>query len=152
MSDALQLSFEYTPRDQLVAFAHKTAQAKAFSPEEEKQSLAKIPAGGTCLVELLCVAADCANPKQLLYVLFNSTGEVIDRKKGKSHAPSKDVVGRWWTGRDQIDLPAFEESLRVRIYDERYGQTLGEYVIRPNQQPESVCCDQFQFLLHHPTP
>jgi hypothetical protein len=41
LSVALRLGLDYTPPDQLIADARKAAEAKAFSPEEEKQRLRK---------------------------------------------------------------------------------------------------------------
>jgi hypothetical protein len=108
----------------------------------EEAAVAQIPAGGTCALYLYGSIAGYADPKLLSYVVFNSAGEVIGRRKGDSTVlPTKN--GYWWTGYDHIDLPGFEDSLRVRIYHEVLAQTLGEYIFRRNQKPERVCCDQF---------
>jgi len=140
-SDSVRVGLKYYSPNQLTADARKAAHEKAFSPEEEKQALAKVPAGGTCVVQLYGVVLGYANPERLSYVIFNSAGEVIDRRNGKSNVPDK--YGYWWTGFDQIDLPAFEESMRLRIYHDIQAQTIGEYVFRRNQPPERICCDQF---------
>jgi hypothetical protein len=41
-----RVELKYHPPEQLTAAAHKAAQGKMFSPEEEKKALAEVPAGG----------------------------------------------------------------------------------------------------------
>jgi hypothetical protein len=141
--DTVRVGLEYYSPEEQAADTRHAAKQEEFSPKEEKAALAKIPAGGTCDVELYADSLEAADPKRLTYVIFNSTGKEIDRRKGKSILAPRSSVSYWWKGGDQIDLPAIQNSLRLRIYDELRGQTIGEYVFRPKKEPDRVCCDKF---------
>jgi len=141
--DTVRVGLEYYSPEEQAADTRKSAQVEGFSSKEKKEALAKIPAGGTCAVELYADAFEAADPKRLTYVIFNSTGKEIERRKGKSILAARKIGYYWWKGGDQIDLPAIQDSLRVRIYDELHSQTLAEYVFRPKQEPDRVCCDKF---------
>jgi hypothetical protein len=142
-TDTVRVALKYLSPEQLATDEHKAAQAKAFSAEEEKHALASIPPGGRCVVRLYARTIGYGDPEYLTYVILSGTGEAIERKRGTSSVPSKHTYGYWWAAYDVFDLPTFQDSLRLRIYDELLAQTLGEYVFRRNQQPERVCCEQF---------
>jgi hypothetical protein len=97
-----------------------------YSSEEENAELAKIPHGGVLSLSLNSITIETANPKWLTYIIGNSDGEVIERTKGDDNVPSH--YGGKWVGFDQINLPAFNDSLQVRVYHEVLGN-LGDYVI-----------------------
>jgi hypothetical protein len=129
-SKAVEL--EYDTPEQLTAAVHKAAREKMFSPEEENAELAKISPGGALRVTLDSVTIDTADPKWLTYVIGNSNGDVLERKKGHQNTPSNESKYRW-RGFDYVELPAFDDSLRVRVYHELLGN-LGDYVIQRNGQ------------------
>jgi hypothetical protein len=130
------VDLKYDPPEGLAAAAHKAARAKMFSPEEENEELAKIPLGGALEVTLYGITIDAANPKWLTYIIGNSAGEVLERKQGHSFVPSYQSEFRWWAI-DIVKLPAFDDSLRVRIYHELLGN-LGDYVVPRNGQPQRI--------------
>jgi hypothetical protein len=103
-----------------------------FSPEEENAELAKVPPGGGLRVTLYSITIDTADPKWLTYVIGSSSGEVLERKKGGHDFPSYESEFRW-RGFDYVELPAFDDSLRVRVYHEVLGN-LGDYVVQRNGQ------------------
>ncbi len=104
-----------------------------FSAEEEDAQLAKIPSGGELVVTLYAISIDAANPKWLTYIVCNSNGDVLERQKGHRAVPSARGEFRW-VAFDAIELPAFADSLRVRVYHELFG-SLGDYTIPRNGQP-----------------
>ena len=130
------VELKYDSPEQLVAAIHKAARAKMFSLEEEKNELAKIPAGGELEVILYSITIETADPKWLTYVIGNSRGEVLEHKQGKSSVPSSESEFRWY-GVDVIGLPTFNDELRVRIYHETFGE-MGDYIIPRNAQPKRV--------------
>jgi len=105
---------------------------KYDSPEE----LAKIPPGGALEVKLYAISIEAANPKWLKYILGNSAGEVLERKQGHPFVPSHESEFRW-SGVDYVKLPAFNDSLRVRVYHELFGN-LGDYIVPRNGQPQRL--------------
>ena len=131
-----RVELKYDPPEQLTAAAHKAAQEKMFSPDEETKALAEVPAGGTIVVSLFSIISGAADPKLLTYVITNSSGKVLDRRRGNSALPINQGSYQW-VGIDQIDLPAFEDSLRVRVYHELSGN-LGDYIITRNGQLQRV--------------
>ena len=130
------VELKYDPPEELAADAHKAARAKMFSPEEENGELAKIPPGGALEVKLYAISIGAANPKWLKYIIGNSAGEVLERKQGHPFVPSSESEFRW-SGVDYVKLPAFNDSLRVRVYHELFGN-LGDYVIPRNGQPQRL--------------
>jgi hypothetical protein len=131
LSDS-DLVLQYDPPERLAAAVRKAAQEKMFSPEEEKAELAKVPSGGALEVTLSSMTIDKANPQLLTYVISNSAGQVLERKQGTWTAPSE--VGLFpyvWVGFDYVPLPAFNGSLRVRVYHEILGN-LGDHVFERN--------------------
>jgi hypothetical protein len=125
-SDNVELTY-YSP-EELGAKAHNAAREKMFSAEEEKAELSKIPAGGALSVSLYGITIGTANTKWLTYVIGNSAGDVLERKTGSECWPSYESEYRW-RGFDWLELPAFEDSLRVRVYHEVLGN-LGDYVVQ----------------------
>lgn len=123
------LLLQYHSPEELAAAAHKAARAKMFSPEEENAELAKIPPGGALEVRLSSITIDTANPKWLTYVIGNAAGEVLQRKQGTDMVPSSESEISLWLGFDYVPLPAFNDSLRVRVYHEIFG-SLGDYVVQ----------------------
>jgi len=123
-----KVQLEYHLPEELAAKAQKAAREKMFSPEEEKVELSKIPHGGGLSVTLYAITIDAANTKWLKYVIGNSAGDVLERRKGDECWPSYDSEYRW-RGFDWVELPAFDDSLRVRVYHEVLGN-LGDYVIQ----------------------
>ena len=118
----------YHSPEELSDKAHKAARAKMFSTEEEDAELAKIPDGGGLGVSLYSITIGTANTKWLTYIIGNSAGDVLERKTGNECWPS--YVDKYrWRGFDWVELPAFKDSLRVRIYHEVLG-SLGDYVIQ----------------------
>jgi hypothetical protein len=63
-----------------------------------------------------------------MYIIGNSTGDVLTRRRGNSNPPSREYQ-YWYKGFDWVELPAFKDSLRVRVYHEVSGN-LGDYVIQ----------------------
>jgi len=118
----------YHPPEELTAKAHKAAREKMFSPEEEKTELSKIPDGGALSVSLYAVTIGTADTKWLTYIIGNSAGDVLERRTGNECWPSYEREYRW-RGFDWVELPAFKDSLRVRVYHEVLGN-LGDYVIQ----------------------
>lgn len=138
MRGDVHAEIDYSSPQKLAADAHTRAQGLALSPEEEKERLAQIPAGGICVIKLWATTDIGADPKRLSYVLFDDGGKVIGRSAGQwRDVPHGDYPR--WMALDQFDLPAFG---RLRIYDTLEAKTLAEYVIRPNQEPERTCCDE----------
>jgi hypothetical protein len=125
-SDNVDLTY-YPPED-LAAKAHKAAREKMFSPEEEKAELSKIPEGGALSVSLYAITIGTADTKWLTYIIGNSAGDVLERKNGNQCWPSYESEYRW-RGFDWVELPAFDDSLRIRVYHEVLGN-LGDYVIQ----------------------
>ncbi len=126
------VALQYHSPEELAAAAHKAALAKMFSTKEENAELAKIPPGGALDVRLSSITIDTANPKWLTYVIGNSAGEVIERKQGTNMVPSSQ--GEFlWVGFDYVKLPAFNDSLRVRVYHEIFG-SLGDYIVQRDGQ------------------
>jgi hypothetical protein len=72
----------------------------------------------------------------LTYVIGNSAGDVLERKKGDENIPSYESQYRW-RGFDYVELPAFDDSLRVRVYHEVLGN-LGDFIVHRNGQVERV--------------
>ena len=138
MRGDVHAEIDYSSPEKLAADANTRAQGLALSPEEEKERLAKIPAGGICVIKLWATTDSGADPKRLSYVLFDDGGKVIGRSAGQWRAVPSGNYPRWMA-LDQVDLPAFG---RLRIYDTLEAKTLAEYVIRPNQEPERTCCDE----------
>jgi hypothetical protein len=126
------VDLKYDSPEELAADARKAAHAKVFSAEE----FAKIPPGGALEVKLYAISIEAANPKWLKYIIGNSTGEVLERKQGHPFVPSHESEFRW-SGVDYVKLPAFHDSLRVRVYHELFGN-LGDYVIPRNGQPQRL--------------
>ena len=89
---------------------------------------AKIPPGGGLRVTLDSIAIESANPKWLTYVIVNSAGEVLERHTGHDRIPSNESRYHW-RGFDYVELPEFDDSLRIRVYHEILGN-LGDYVIQ----------------------
>jgi hypothetical protein len=138
MRGDVHAEIDYSSPQKLAADAHTRAQGLALSPEEEKERLTQIPAGGICVIKLWATTDGGADPKRLSYVLFDDGGKVIGRSAGQWRAMPSGGYPRWMA-LDQVDLPAFG---RLRIYDTLEAKTLAEYVIRPNQEPERTCCDE----------
>jgi hypothetical protein len=138
MRGDVHAEIDYSSPQKLAADAHTRAQGLALSPEEEKERLAQIPAGGICVIKLWATTDSGADPKRLSYVLFDDGGKVNGRSAGQWRAMPSGGYPRWMA-LDQVDLPAFG---RLRIYDTLEAKTLAEYVIRPNQEPERTCCDE----------
>ena len=130
------VDLKYDPPEELAADTHKAARAKMFSTEEAKGELAKIPPGGALEVKVYAISNEAANPKWLKYIIFNSAGEVLERKQGHPFVPLHESEFRW-SGVDYVKLPAFNDSLRVRVYHELFGN-LGDYVIPRNGQPQRL--------------
>jgi hypothetical protein len=130
------VDLKYDPPEELAADTRKATRAKMFSPEEENGELAKIPPGGALEVKLYAMSIGAANPKWLKYIISNSAGEVLERKQGHPFVPSYESEFRW-SGVDYVKLPAFNDSLRVRVYHELFGN-LGDYVIQRNGQPQRL--------------
>ena len=130
------VELKYDPPEELAADAHKAARAKMFSPEEANGELAKIPPGGALEVKLYAISIEAANPKWLKYIIGNSAGEVLERKQGHPFVPSHESEFRW-SGVDYVKLPAFNDSLRVRVYHELFGN-LGDYIIPRSGQPQRL--------------
>jgi len=130
------VELKYDPPEELAAADHKAARAKLFSPEEENGELANIAPGGALEVKLYAISIGAANPKWLKYIISNSAGEVLERKQGHPFVPSYESEFRW-SGVDYVKLPAFNDSLRVRVYHELFGN-LGDYVIPRNGQPQRL--------------
>ena len=130
------MDLKYDSPEELAADARKAARAKTFSPEEANGELAKIPPGGALEVKLYAISIEAANPKWLKYIIGNSAGEVLERKQGHPFVPSHESEFRW-SGVDYVKLPAFNDSLRVRVYHELFGN-LGDYVIPRNGQPQRL--------------
>jgi hypothetical protein len=121
------VDLKYDPPEELAAATRKA---------EENGELAKIPPGGALEVKLYAISIGAANPKWLKYIIANSAGEVLERKQGHPFVPSHESEFRW-SGVDYVKLPAFNDSLRVRIYHELFGN-LGDYVIPRNGQPQRL--------------
>ncbi len=130
------VDLKYDSPEELAADARKAARAKMFSPEEANGELANIPPGGALEVKLYAISIEAANPKWLKYIIGNSAGEVLERKQGHPFVPSHESEFRW-SGVDYVKLPAFNDSLRVRVYHELFGN-LGDYVIPRNGQPQRL--------------
>src|SRR5260370_11051242 len=130
------VDLKYDPPEELAADAHKAARAKMFSPEEENGELAKIPLGGALEVKIYAISIGADNPKWLKYIIGKSAGKVFERKQGHPFVPSSESEFRW-SGVDYVKLPAFNDSLRVRVYHELFGN-LGNYVIPRNGQPQRL--------------
>jgi hypothetical protein len=121
------VELKYHSPEELAERAHKAAREKMFSPEEENAELAKIPPGGALSVILYSITIDSANTKWLTYIIGNSAGEVMERRKGDESWPSYESEYSW-RGFDYVELPAFDDSLRLRVYHELLGN-LGDYII-----------------------
>jgi len=130
------VDLKYDSPEELAADARKAAHAKTFSAEKANGELGKIPPGGGLEVKLYAISIEAANPKWLKYIIFNSAGEVLERKQGHPFVPSHESEFRW-SGVDYVKLPAFNDSLRVRVYHELFGN-LGDYVIPRNGQPQRL--------------
>jgi hypothetical protein len=130
------VDLKYDSPEELAVDARKAAHAKVFSPEEANGQLAKIPPGGALEVKLYAISIEAANPKWLKYIIGSSTGEVLERKQGHRFVPSHESEFRW-SGVDYVKLPAFHDSLRVRVYHELFGN-LGDYIIPRNGQPQRL--------------
>ena len=139
----VRIGLEYYSPEEIADDERHGARKEGSSATELEEAIAKIPAGGICDMELYADSVEAANPKRLTYVILDSTGKEIERRKGKLIGSAKSSVSYWWRGGDQIDLPAIKDSLRLRIYDEVSAQTLGDYVFRPKRDPDRVCCDKF---------
>src|SRR5260370_1270653 len=98
--------------------------------------IGKIRPGGALEVKLYAISIGAANAKWLKYIISNSAGEVLERKQGHPFVPSNESEFRW-SGVDYVKLPAFNDSLRVRVYHELFGN-LGDYVIPRNGQPQRL--------------
>lgn len=61
---------------------------------------------------------------------------MLERKKGYEDFPASEGEYKW-RGFNYIELPAFEDSLRVRVYHEVLGN-LGDYIIHRDGQVERV--------------
>ena len=122
------LDLLYYPPEGLSEKAQKVARDKMLSSEEEKRELSKIPAGGGLYVSLHAGTGNTANTKSLTYIIGNSTGDILTRKRGNSNPTSREYE-YWYKGFDWVDLPAFDYSLRIRVYHEVLGD-LGDYVIQ----------------------
>ena len=139
----VRVGLEYYSPEEIADDERHAARVEGFSAKEKKEALAKIPTGGICDVELYADSVEAADPKRLTYVILNSMGKEVERRKGKLIGTPKSSVSYWWKGGDQINLPAIKGSLRLRIYDEVSAQTIGEYVFRPKQEAGRMCCDKF---------
>jgi peptidyl-tRNA hydrolase len=127
------VELKYESPEELTAAAHKEAREKMFSTEEENALLTKIPPGGELIVGLHGITIGVANPKLLTFIIYNPKGEVLERHSGHSSVPS--AISEYnWMGIDGVNLPAFDDSLRVRVYHQLSGN-LGDYVIHRNGQP-----------------
>jgi hypothetical protein len=122
---AVELAYR-TP-EQITAAARATAQQTMLSPEEEKRLLAIIPPGGAVDVTLYDTVIGSANPKWLTYIITNSEGHVLARTEGTSRV-SDGKEGWRWVGYDRVSLPAFTDSLQIRVYHGVWG-ILGDFVI-----------------------
>ena len=130
------VDLKYDSPEELAADARKAAHSKMFPAEEANGELAKIPPGGALEVKLYAISPEAANPKWLKYIIGSSTGEVLERKQGHPFVPTHESEFRW-SGVDYVKLPAFRDSLRVRVYHELFGN-LGDYVITRKGQPQRL--------------
>jgi hypothetical protein len=117
----------YVSPEELTAKERATAQAKMLSNEEVDRELAMIPPGGMIKVKLYDMVIGGANPKWLTYIITDSAGQVLARGNGSDRIP--EVKNGWrWVGFDHIDLPAFTDSLQLRVYHNNWGN-LGDFTI-----------------------
>ena len=116
------LALAYNSPERLATGVCKTARAKMLSPEQENAELKKIPAGGALQVWFSSIGN-----WELTYIICNSSGKVLQRKKGHLWRLDSDMAA------DYVELPAFDDSIWVRFYHERLGN-LGDYVIQRGGQ------------------
>lgn len=76
-------SIAYIPYSQEYRIAEKDADNQLMSPEQKRQYLETVPAGGRLIVYLLDSSVQTAGPKNWLYIITDDEGKELYRSEGK---------------------------------------------------------------------